>query len=69
MPRKPFRWTRAKYKRAHHLARFLSRVHGLSYKSPALVERYIELWEQHPQFEDPLLTPYTWRRPVDDFPY
>jgi hypothetical protein len=58
---KPFRWTRAKYKRAHHLARLFAGF--LHYRSevPELVRRYQELEQQYPNCSDPLLTPLRYR--------
>lgn len=61
---KPFRWTRAKYKRAHHLTRLFSGF--LHYRSevPALVRRYQELQEQYPNHRDPLLQPLRYRAAI-----
>lgn len=61
-----FRWTRALYRRAHREARRYDGVGYLYHGEPALVRRYRELWDQHPQGVDPLLTPLQWRRPPDD---
>lgn len=60
-----FRWTRSKYRKAHHLSRLLGRLDYYADK-PALVERLHELWEKHPQREDPLLQPLRYRLRVDD---
>jgi hypothetical protein len=60
---KRFRWTRAKYRHAAHLARFFARfIYYLPDEKPALLERYFDLWERRPQLEDPLLTPLWIRR-------
>lgn len=60
---KRFRWTRKKYREADHLARFFARFfHYLPHEKPALLERYFELWERHPQGKDPLTEPLDWRR-------
>jgi hypothetical protein len=69
---KGFRWTRAKYRKAAHLARFFSRfIYHLPHEKPALLERYFELWERHPQGVDPLTEPLSWRlsRLSDDIPF
>lgn len=63
---KPFRWTRAKYRRAHRETRIYDREGYLYHGEPPLVGRFRELWEQHPQNNDPLLTPIRWRLPPDD---
>lgn len=66
-PDKPYRWTRARYKRAHHLIRLLRRV-AYCQSEPALVKRYIELWEQHPYWGDPLAIPLMFRY-ENDIPF
>ncbi|WP_310637271.1 hypothetical protein [Delftia acidovorans] len=58
---KPFRWTRAKYKRARHLARLFGGLLNWRSKVPALVLRYQELEEQYPNYPDLLLTPLRYR--------
>lgn len=74
MPRRRFRWTRERYRKAAHLARYFAR-HGYSLPSepPALVRRYWALWERHPQRDDPLTKPMCWREPYisrdDDVPF
>ena len=67
-----FRWTRAQYRRADHLARFFARfMYYLPDEKPALLERYFDLWERHPQKLDPLTEPLRWRlsRFTDDIPF
>lgn len=57
-----FRWTRAKYYKAAHLSRLLSRFNYYYTDKPPLVERYLELCEHiERQGRDPLLTPIGWR--------
>lgn len=64
-----FRWTRALYRRAHREARVYDGYGFMYHGEPALVRRYRELWDQHPQHDDPLLLP-PWRRyPLDDEPF
>lgn len=63
MARKRFRWTRKRYRRAWHLSRFFARyIYDLPSEPPALLRRFHELWERHPQRDDPLLQPFKWRR-------
>lgn len=63
MSRYRFRWTRARYRKAQHLSRFFARlVYELPSEPPALLQRFHELWARHPQGDDPLLTPFKWRR-------
>lgn len=71
MPGKTFRWTRRRYRKAHSLSRFVGRWLYELPDQPELVRRYFELWEQHPQREDPLLTPMQWRPRYcpDDIPF
>lgn len=59
--RRRFRWTRKTYKHAHQLARLLSRYLDLPDHPPAIVRRYWELWEHHPEKDDPLLIPLAQR--------
>lgn len=66
---KKFRWTRARYKRASHLARLLPQMFGWRSTPPLLVQRYLDLWKQHPQQTDPLTVPYWRRYPTDDVPF
>jgi hypothetical protein len=62
MARRRFRWTRERYRKAQHLARFFSRwVYELPGEPPRLLQRYFELWERHPQRDDPLLQPVRYR--------
>lgn len=63
-----FRWTRAKYRKAHHLNRLLGKLDYYGQKPP-LVERFHELWDRHPQGSDPLLAPIHWRYDRDDIPF
>jgi hypothetical protein len=55
-----FRWTRKRYRHAHHLVRLLNRF-GYIPDMPRIVERYEALWDEHRQAEDPLLRPLRWR--------
>lgn len=68
-----FRWTRARYKHAHHLNRLLARMYELPYgDAPAIVQRLWELREAHPQRDDELLQPLRWRLGVkfnDEIPF
>lgn len=36
---------------------------------PRLLQRYFELWERHPQRDDPLLQPVRYRCERDDIPF
>lgn len=69
-PRSRFRWTRRLYREATSLARFLDRYpyHEL-HQPPPLVQRLIELWDLHPQANDPLLRPLWQRHSPDDLPF
>jgi hypothetical protein len=58
---KRFRWTRSKYRHAQHLARLFCRFYILPDDAPEIVRLYFELWEEHPQHEDPLLRPISYR--------
>lgn len=63
MTRRRFHWTRALYRKAFREARTYDSV-GFMYHGPsALVRRYRELWEQHPQGDDPLTRHISWRYP------
>lgn len=61
--RKRFRWSRKAYKHAAWLARFMGRHLYELGEQPNLLRRYFELWDRHPQKEDPLLIPL--RRRLD----
>ncbi len=51
-----FRWNRERYRKADSLFRLLERrVHDDRYDPPYLVSRYLSLWQQHRQHNDPLL--------------
>lgn len=66
MARRRFRWTRERYRKASHLARFYSRwVYDLPSEPPRLLKRYFELWESRPQRDDPLLQPLRYRFDLD----
>lgn len=70
MARRRFRWTRDRYRKAAHLSRFFSRwLYELPGDPPRLLQRYFELWERHPQRDDPLLTPVRYRYERDDIPF
>ena len=61
-----FRWTRAIYRRAHREARVYDGYGFMYHGEPALVRRWRDLWDRHPQHDDPLTLP-RWRRyPPDD---
>jgi hypothetical protein len=63
MPLHRFHWNRKRYRKAQHLSRFFGRwVYDLPSDPPELLRRFYELWERHPQRDDPLLTPFEWRR-------
>lgn len=67
MARRRFRWTRERYRKAHHLSRFYARwVYELPSQPPALLQRFYQLWERHPQRDDPLTKPIRQRRDFDD---
>jgi hypothetical protein len=60
--RRRFRWTRDRYRKAAHLSRYFARhVYDLPSDPPRLLERYWELWQRHPQRDDPLLESVRWR--------
>lgn len=70
MPRRRFRWTRDRYRKAAHMSRFFSRwLYELPSEPPRLLQRYFELWERHPQRDDPLLQPLAYRYDRDDIPF
>lgn len=69
MARRRFRWTRAKYQQAHREARVYDREGFMYHGEPSLVRRYRELWEAHPQGDDPLRLPRYRRYPPDDCPF
>ena len=71
MSRKRFRWTRKAYEHAEWLSRFMGRHLYELPEQPNLLRRYFELWERHPQREDPLLKPLRYRRDrfSDDIPF
>ncbi len=54
MARNRFRWTRKSYAHAAWLARFMGRHLYELGEQPNLLRRYFELWDRHPQREDPL---------------
>jgi hypothetical protein len=63
MARRRFRWTRERYRKAQHLSRFFARwVYELPSERPALLQRFQDLWERHPQRDDPLTRPIRQRR-------
>lgn len=70
MARHRFRWTRERYRKAQHLSRFFARwVYELQSEPPRLLQRYFDLWERHPQRNDPLLQPLAYRHDRDDIPF
>jgi hypothetical protein len=70
MPRRRFRWTRENYRKAASLVRFLARHPYEQYgREPALVRRFVALWDRHPQQEDPLLRPHWQRFGTDSIPF
>ena len=74
MARKRFRWTRKTYWHADWLARFMGRHLYELHDQPNLLRRYFELWDRHPQQEDPLTKPMHMREPYrsaagEDIPF
>lgn len=63
---KRFHWTRRKYQHAHSLNRMLNRWYAMPSEPPAIVRRYLELWDQHRSDGDPLLLPLRYRYDRDD---
>lgn len=66
MKRKRFRWTRSNYRAAHSLARFIGRHLYELHHQPPLLRRYFELWDRHPQRDDQLRMPLSWRPHYND---
>ena len=66
-----FKWSRDRYRKAHHLARLFSRwdCQQLPSEPPDLLRRYFELWERHPQHNDPLLMPLKYRYDTSGIPF
>ncbi len=64
-----FRWTRAKYKRASHLARLLPQIYSIHASAPPLVQRWLDLMEPIGQQRDPLTVPLRYRHPSDEIPF
>lgn len=73
-----FKWTRDKYRKAHQLARLFSRwsrlfsrldCQQLPSEPPDLLRRYFELWERHPQHDDPLFVPLKCRYDRSGIPF
>jgi len=63
MARRRFRWTRKAYQHAAWLARFTGRhLYQLPEHPPHLLRLYWELWDRHPQRDDPLTLPIRRRR-------
>lgn len=74
MARHRFRWTRSKFRKARSLGRYFARhVYDLPSDPPRLLLRLWDLWERHPQRDDPLLTPFKFRprtlELTDDIPF
>ncbi|ATG94659.1 hypothetical protein QRO08_16015 [Paracidovorax citrulli] len=69
--RRRFRWTRKTYREAHRAARVFDGYGFMYHDEPPMVARFRELWEAHPQHEDPLTRPLWARRPPgdDDVPF
>ena len=62
MARHRWRWTRRAYRKAASLARYFDRhVYDLPHEPPNILRRLWELWERHPQRDDPLNVPLRWR--------
>lgn len=62
MARNTWKWTRERYKKADSLCRFITRnLYELPPEPPRLVQRYFDLWGQHPQKDDPLRLPMACR--------
>jgi hypothetical protein len=62
MARNRFRWTRERYRKAHHLNRLLGR-HIECWNAPPLVQLYQHLWSEHDMrsHHDPLADPLSLR--------
>lgn len=74
MPRRRFRWTRERYRKAAHLSRYFARhIYDLPSEQPELLRLFGELWARHPQRDDPLTVPMLCREPYvsreDDVPF
>lgn len=72
MSRRRTYWTRARYRKASSLSRYFARwVYELPSEPPALLQRFFELWEQHPQKPDPLRQSMRYRPRYnrDDIPF
>lgn len=73
MARKRFKWTRTTYRQADSLARFMGRHLYELHHQPTMLRRYFELWDRHPQSDDPLTLPKYLRQPYrshgDDIPF
>lgn len=67
MARYRFRWTRRSYRKAASLLRYFNRhVYDLPSEPPIIVQRLFELWNKHPQRDDPLLMPLRTRQFLRD---
>ena len=66
-----FKWSRDRYRKAQHLLRSFGRwdCEQLPSEPPQLLRRYFELWERHPQHDDPLLLPLKCRYDRNDIPF
>jgi len=67
-----FKWTRQRYKKASSLQRLFSRTgYYECQKLPGLIQRFIDLWDHHPQYNDPLLITLRQRKAWrdDDIPF
>ncbi len=70
MARKRFKWTRKLYRQAAWMSRFMGRhIYELPERPPPLLQRYFDLWDRHPQREDPLTRPVSQRYPQDSIPF
>ncbi len=70
MPRRRFRWTRERYRKAARLSRYFARhVYDLPSEQPELLRLFGELWARHPQRDDPLMQPLAYRYDRDDIPF
>lgn len=69
--RKQFRWTRESYRLAYRATRIYDAYGFMYHDEPPIVRRFRELWERHPQNQDPLLQPLSWRHDLrnDEIPF
>ena len=69
-----FRWRSPETRMQMYLETVIAREdHAKEVKlfglGPLLLQRYWDLWERHPQRDDPLTKPLSWRHRSDDIPF